>query len=211
MQCFPFYVYDEDGTNRRENITDWALQQFQTAHGSDVTKRDIFHYVYALLHDPAYRTRYAENLKRELPRIPLVGDSETFAALAAAGHALIDLHIGYETAPEYPLTEVYEQTATLSDIFHVEKMRLIEDKTAMQINPYLTLRGIPPEAHTYKLGNRSALDWVIDQYRVRGDSDPNRADEPEYIVRLVKRVVTVSVETMRIVASLPDLGLATQD
>ena len=90
-------------------------------------------------------------------------------------------------------------------------MRLIEDKTVLQINPYLTLRGIPPEAHTYKLGNRSALDWVIDQYRVRGDSDPNRADEPEYIVRLVKRVVTVSIETMRIVASLPDLGLAARD
>ena len=70
-QCFPFYVYDEDGTNRRENITDWALEQFRQAHGPDVTKWDIFHYVYALLHDPAYRTRYAENLKRELPRIPV--------------------------------------------------------------------------------------------------------------------------------------------
>ena len=81
-QCFPFYVYDEDGANRRENITDWALGQFQAAHGADVTKWDIFHYVYALLHSPAYRTRYAENLKRELPRIPM----EPPASLEAQRH-----------------------------------------------------------------------------------------------------------------------------
>jgi predicted helicase len=70
-QCFPFYTYSEDGSNRRENITDWALKQFQEQYGAEVTKRDIFHYVYAVLHSPQYRERYAENLKRELPRIPL--------------------------------------------------------------------------------------------------------------------------------------------
>ena len=86
-------------------------------------------------------------------------------------------------------------------------MRLSKDKTAVCVNPYLTLRGIPGEAHAYTLGSRSALEWLIDQYRVRGDSDPNRADDPKYIVRLVKRIVGVSVQTVQILSALPTLSL----
>ncbi len=108
-QCFPYYIYNEDGSNRRENITDWALAQFQARYGEQVTKRDIFHYVYALLHHPQYRERYAENLKRELPRIPLLDDSAAFAACVDVGKRLMELHLGYEQATEYPLTWVENQ------------------------------------------------------------------------------------------------------
>ena len=177
-----------------------------------MTKWEIFHYVYALLHHPGYRTRYAENLKRDLPRVPLVPDTETFAAFAAAGKRLADLHLTYETAAEYKLDRIIAAGATARTLFHVERMRLTKDKTAIVVNPSLTLAGIPAEAFDYRLGNRSALEWVVDQYRVSTDarsgitSDPNRADDPEYIVRLIGQVLTVSLETVAIVAALPPLA-----
>ncbi len=205
-QCFPFYVYDEDGSNRRENITDWALTQFRTHYGDDtISKWDIFHYVYGLLHHPGYRDKFADNLKRELPRIPFAPD---FRAFAAAGAELARLHLDYEKLEPYPLKWLETPGVPLS--YRVEdKMRLSKDKTTVIVNPSLTLAGIPPETFSYRLGNRSALDWVIDQYQVSEDkrsgirSDPNRPDDPEYIVRLVGQVVRVSVETVRIVAALP--------
>ncbi len=210
-QCFPLYTYNEDGSGKRENITDWALGQFRARYGADVTKQDIFHYVYALLHHPTYRERYAENLKRDLPRIPYVPDAETFRAFVAAGARLADLHLHYETAPEYQLDWQQAEGATYKSLFHVQQMKLTKDKTAVVVNPSLTLAGIPPEAFQYRLGNRSALEWVIDQYRITTEarsgitSDPNRPDDPEYIVRLIGRVLTVSLETVQIVANLPPL------
>jgi len=206
-QCFPLYTYDEDGSNRRENITDWALGQFQAQYGPDLTKRDLFHYVYAVLHSPQYRARYAENLKRELPRIPFVPGAEAFHAFVKAGARLADLHLNYETQDEYPLNWVENKTVPLS--YRVKKMALSKDKASIVVNESLTLTGVPPECFEYRLGNRSALEWVIDQYQVRTDArsgittDPNRADDPEYIVRLLGRVIAVSVETVRIVSSLP--------
>jgi len=206
-QCFPFYVYDEDGSNRRENITDWALTQFRTHYGDDTLgKWDLFYYVYGLLHHLGYRTKFADNLKRELPRIPFAPD---FRAFAAAGKELARLHLDYEKLDLYPLKWLETEGVPLS--YKVEdKMRLSKDKTALRVNPSLTLAGIPPETFQYRLGNRSALDWVIDQYQVSEDkrsgirSDPNRADDPEYIVRLVGQVVRVSLETVRIVNGLPE-------
>ncbi|MDE3229977.1 MAG: DNA helicase, partial [Chloroflexota bacterium] len=203
---FPYYVYDEDGSNRRENITDWALARFREAYGGEVTKRDIFHYVYGLLHHPAYRERYAENLKRELPRIPLVVGSAAFARCAEIGRTLADLHLSYETQPEHPALRWVEHPdggAGGRVSFAVRKMRLSPSRDAVIVNDTLTIEGIPPECFEYRLGNRSALEWVIDQYQVSEDkrsgitSDPNRADDPQYIARLVGRVVTVSVETVR--------------
>ena len=97
-QCFPYYTYAEDGSNRRENITDWALSQFQAKYGSEVTKWDIFHYVYAMLHHPQYRERYAENLKRDLPHIPLLHKKEAFLACVSIGKQLMDIHLNYEQA-----------------------------------------------------------------------------------------------------------------
>ncbi len=253
-QCFPLYTYALDGQIRRDNITDWALAQFQAAYGEHVTKPDIFHYVYALLHAPDYRARYAENLKRDLPRIPLVGKEAltppsegrpspasqarvgdksllpspvttgeggarlcdapgeglpgaAFEAFADAGRALAALHTGYEQGDEYPLTQLVNKDVPFS--WRVTRMKLSKDRTAVIVNDSLTLAGIPPEAFDYKLGNRSALEWVLDQYQVTTDKrsgltqDPNREGDPEYIAQLVRRVVTVSVQTVRIVNALP--------
>ena len=206
-QCFPFYTYAEDGTNRRENLTDWALQEFRAHYHDDaIAKWDIFHYVYALLHHPAYREKYAANLRRELPRIPLAPD---FWGFSRAGARLAELHVHYEQQPEYPLKWVEKAGAPLN--WRVDKMKLTPDKTALIYNNFLTLKGIPPEVFDYKLGNRSALEWVIDQYKVSTDprsgitNDPNRPDDPQYIVRLLGQVITVSLETIKIVASLPEL------
>lgn len=173
-----------------------------------------------MLHHPQYRERYAENLKRELPRIPFVGAGlapahigqpqglplRAFQSFVVIGARLADLHLNYERAKEYPLRWIENKDASFS--WRVRKMKLNADKTAVVVNESLTLAGIPPEAFAYRLGNRSALEWVIDQYQVRGDKrsqitrDPNRADDPEYIVRLIGRVVTVSVETVKAVREL---------
>jgi predicted helicase len=237
VQCFPLYTYAEDGSERRENITDWALQQFRTRYGDPtISKWDIFHYVYAVLHHPQYRERYAANLRRELPRIPFVGevgravpsapsserpkrgavgtprptnDASTFHAFAAAGKKLAELHVGYENQPEFPLHRRENPQSPLN--WRVEKMRLSKDKSSLTYNDFLTLDGIPPETFEYRLGNRSALEWVIDQYQVSTDkrsgitNDPNRPDDPEYIVRLIGQVITVSLETVKVVGGLPAL------
>lgn len=208
-QCFPFYTYDEDGDNRRENITDWALDRFRSNYRDDsITKWNIFHYVYGLLHHPRYHERYQANLKRELPRIPFAPD---FRGFAEAGARLARLHVGYEEQPEYRLRQVETPDVPLD--WRVEKMRLTSDKTQLRYNDFLTLDGLPAEAFEYRLGNRSALEWVIDQYRVTTDkrsgivNDPNRPDDPQYIVRLIGKVISVSLETVKIVEGLPELGV----
>ena len=209
-QCFPFYTYDENGRNRRENITDWALAQFRAHYGDKtIGKWDIFHYVYGLLHHPTYRERYQANLRRDLPYLPYTPD---FWGFAKAGRRLGEIHVGYEDVEEYPLRFVEMPDMPLD--WRVEKMKLSRDKTGIKYNDFLTLEGIPVKAFDYRLGNRSALEWVIDQYRVKTDkrsgivNDPNRADDPEYIVRLVGKVVAVSLETVEIVEGLPGLGSA---
>ena len=206
-QCFPYYVYDEDGSNRRENITDWALDYFRAHYRDDtITKWDIFHYVYGLLHHPTYRDRYQANLKRELPRIPF---APNFRAFAEAGARLADIHVRYEEQQEYRLGQI--ETPDLPLDWSVEKMQLSKDKTQLRYNDFLTLDGIPVEAFNYRLGNRSALEWIIDQYRVKTHkrsgivNDPNRTDDPQYIVRLIGKVISVSLETVKIVKALPDL------
>ncbi len=207
FQCFPFYTYDEDGTNRRENITDWALAEFQTHYADDtITKWDIFHYNYGLLHHPDYREKYEANLKRDLPHIPFVED---FWGFAKAGAALADLHVNYESQPEYDLEFV--QTPDVPLNWCVEKMKLSKDKTQIVYNNFLTLNGVPPKTFDYRLGTRSALEWVIDQYRVKTDrrsgivNDPPRTDDPQYIVKLLGKVITVSLETVDIIDNLPAL------
>ena len=220
-KCLPLYTYAVGGAIRRDNITDWALNQFQSATGDPtVTKQMVFYYVYAVLHHPTYRTRYAENLKRELPRIPppnrfAAGEGATpataFHQLADAGRQLAERHTGYETAPEYPLAQNVHSPTGQAFSWRVSKMKLSADKTSIRINDSLTLSGIPEATHTYRLGNRSALEWLVDQYQVSTDkrsgilSDPNRAADPEYIARLVRRIVTVSIETTKIIATLPAL------
>ena len=206
-QCFPFYTYDANGSNRRENITDWALEQFRARYrNGTITKWDIFYYTYALLHHSAYRERYQVNLKRDLPHLPYAPD---FWGFAKAGQRLGEIHIGYEDADEYPIKKVETPGKPLD--WRVEKMKLSKDKTQIKYNDFLTLDGIPAKAFDYRLGNRSALEWVIDQYRVKTDkrsgiaNDPNREEDPQYIVKLIGKVITVSLETVEIVESLPDL------
>ncbi len=206
-QCFPFYTYDEDGTNRRENITDWALENFRTHYRDDtITKWDIFHYTYGLLHHPDYREKYEANLKRDLPHIPFAKD---FWRFAKAGARLAEIHVTYESQPEYELKFIQNPDAHLN--WRVEKMKFSKDKTSLIYNEFLTLSGIPPRVHDYRLGTRSALAWVVDQYRVKTDkrsgivNDPNRADDPQYIVKLIGQVITISLETVDIVENLPTL------
>lgn len=218
---FPFYTYDQDGTNRRENITDWALEQFRSHYGDpSISKCDIFHYVYAVLHHPEYRERYAANLRRELPRIPFISappnaaggvEIALFREMVKIGKRLAEIHVQYEKQAEYALKKIENPGKKLD--YYVTKMRLSKDKTQIVYNDFLTLSGIPPETFEYRLGNRSALDWIIDQYQVSTDkrsgitNDPNRPDDPQYILRLIGQVITVSLETVKLVRSLPPLGL----
>ena len=204
-QCFPFYTYDEAGSNRRENITDWALDRFRSHYDDPaIGKWDVFYYVYGVLHQPAYREKFGDNLRLELPRIPLM---ENFRAFAEAGRKLGDLHVNYEEVEPWPLPWICPEGTPTS--FRVEKMRLSHDQTTLVVNETLSLADIPPEVFDYCLGNRSALGWVIDQYQVSTDkrsgivTDPNRDDDPEYIVRLVEKVVRVSLETVKIIAGFP--------
>ena len=158
-----------------------------------------------MLHHPGYREKFADNLKRELPRIPFAPD---FRAFAKAGEKLARLHLDYETLEPWKLKWIETPGMPLS--YRVEKMKLSKDKTTLVVNKWLTLADIPAETSEYRLGNRSALEWVIDQYQVSEDkrsgikSDPNREDDEEYIVRLIGQVVRVSVETVKIVKGLPD-------
>ena len=207
-QCFPFYTYDEDGTNRRENITEWALVQFRTHYQDDtISKWDIFHYNYGILHHPEYRERYQVNLKRDLPHIPFAKD---FWGFAEAGAKLAALHVNYEDQDEYD-TLKFIQTPNVPLNWRVEKMKLSKDKTSLVYNDFLTLDGIPAEAYQYRLGTRSALEWVVNQYCVKVDkrsgikNDPNLADAPRYIVELIGRVINVSLKTVEVVKNLPAL------
>jgi len=187
-QCFPL-----------SHLKDSAVEQFRARYTDpSITREDVFHCIYAVLHHPAYRERFAANLKRELPRIPFAPDFRTFAQ---AGRELARLHVDYESLPAWPLQAIENDSLPYSE--RVTKMKLSEDKQSIRINQSLTLTGIPPETFDYRLGSRSALEWVIDQYQVKGDSDPNREDDPHYIVLLVGQVVRASVETSRILKTLP--------
>ncbi len=210
-QSFPFYTYDEDGTNRKENITDWALAQFRAHYKDDtISKWDIFHYTYGILHHPEYREKYQANLKRDLPHIPFAPSIEAFWGLANAGARLADIHVNYESQPEYDKLKLV-QNLDVPLNWRVEKMKLAKDKTSLVYNDFLTIDGIPAKALDYRLGTRSALEWVINQSCVKTDkrsgivNDPNRADDPEYIVRLLGQVISVSLETVDIVGGLPAL------
>jgi predicted helicase len=201
-----------------------------------------FPLVYRLLHHPGYCQKYADILKRELPRIPFapanvpslrkskstratnnsraplapvlrgeglgVRGSAGFWAFAKAGEKLAKLHLDYEKLKPWDLDFIEKPGMPLS--YRVEdKMRLSKDKLRLTVNPSLTLATIPPETFNYRLGNRSALEWVIDQYQVSTDkrsgitSDPNRDDDPQYIVRLVGQVIRLSLETVKIINELP--------
>jgi predicted helicase len=206
---------DIEGYVRRDAITDAALADYRAAYGdASITKEDLFYHVYGILHAPDYRRKFAADLRKMLPRIPRPAKAEDFWAFSRAGRELARLHLNYETIEPYPLQEVI--TSTVED-WRVVKMRYPSkiDKTQIIYNGYLTLKGIPPEALAYVVNGKPAIEWVMERYQVTVDkdsgirNDPNdwcaEHANPRYIVDLVKRVVRVSVETVRIVNGLPAL------
>ena len=239
-QCFPLYLYDQQdedsgglfegqssGLQRRDAITDAGLAHFQTAYpGEEITKEDIFYYVYGLLHSPDYRDRYADNLTKELPRIPCVKTYADFRAFSDAGRALGDLHVNYETVEPYPVT--YKQgTPELWKIddpkafYRVTKMKFggkrgATDKTTVIYNANITMTDVPLEAYDYVVNGKPALEWVMERQVVKTDkasgivNDANdyaneTIGDPAYPLDLFRRVITVSLETMKIVRRLPEL------
>lgn len=222
-QTFPRYVYEVDTegslfSERTHNVTDATLAAFQRFHADDtITKDDIFFHVYGVLHHPTYRARYAAELRKMLPRLPMVAD---FHAYAAAGRALSDLHVGYESVDPYPLEEIATGPASLPDAerYRVQKMRhpTKGDVGAIVYNAHLTVSGIPERAYDYLVNGRPAIEWIMDRYQVRTDkdsgivNDPNAySDDHRYIVDLLRRIVTVSLRTLDIVDQLPAFEVLT--
>lgn len=246
-QCFPLYWYerndsvgglfDDDLSEyiKHDAITDEALEVFRKVYpqafdahgkaaprakkdgGAELTKEDIFYYIYGILHSPEYRQRFDANLKKELPRIPFAEDFKTFSL---TGRALAELHLNYETATPYPLRIQGDD----KNPGHVQKMKWgkrkdpvngkkIDDHTVLIYNENLTFREIPEVANDYKVNGRSPLEWVIDRYQVKTDkasgivNDPNEySEDPTYISGLIPRLVTVSMKTLDIVNQLPPLN-----
>lgn len=239
-QCFPLYLYDEEAqakacdtadlfvppaTNatkhpRRDAITDAGLGHFQEAYpGEIIAKEDLFYYVYGLLHSSEYRERYADNLSKELPRIPSVKSAVDFWAFSKAGRNLAHWHLNYETVEPYPLTIDAKGVQSDAD-YRVEKMKFAKkgDKSTVIYNGKITLRDIPAEAWDYVVNGKAALDWVMERQSVKTDkasgivNDANdwaieTMGNPKYPLELFQRVVTVSLETQKIVAALPQLDI----
>lgn len=224
-QCFPLYWYEERNADapmldlgmeadagdykRHDGISNFGLKQFRTAYGDPkIGKEDIFYYVYGLLHSTEYRTRFENDLKKELPRIPFAKD---FWAFSKAGRKLAELHLNYETIEPWPVKEESHGN------FRVTKMRFPKKgiRHTIHYNDTCTLSEIPDEAYEYIVNGKSAIEWLMERYAVTTDkdsgivNDPNDwCDEqgnPRYIIDLVKRIVRVSIETMKIVKKLPAL------
>jgi len=203
----PLYRYTADG-ERMDNITDWALEQFQK-HYKDkaISKENIFHYVYAVLHHPAYRAKYEINLKREFPRIPFYDD---FGKWAAWGKQLMDLHLNYESAKPYRLIREDKDSETIRKAIEPRLMARKENGV-IEMDTLTTLKGVPAEAWEYRLGTYSALEWILERYKERKPKDPTIrekfntykfADYKERVIDLLGRVCTVSVETMKIIGQM---------
>ncbi len=217
-QCLPLYRYHEDGT-RVSNITDWGLQQFRDHYNDEsITPEQIFAYTYAVLHDPVYREKYAIDLTRELPRLPFHGD---FAEWVTLGQELLDLHIGFELEEPYLLKRV-DKALTGRRMGSQPKvlLRVDKDKGIVRLDERTSLENVPESVWDYRLGNRSALEWILDQYKEKTPRDPTIrehfntykfADYKEKVIDLLQRVTTVSLRTNEIVDSLAKLSKLIDD
>ena len=218
-----------DGYRRVDNVTDATLASYREHYGdAGITKEDIFFYVYALLHHPEYRERYEDDLKKMLPHIPRAAGFHTYASV---GRELADLHVNYERVEPYP--SVQEEASLHAPADPWERYRIGERKmrfpklgrrdkdfTRLEYNDYVTLTGIPAEAQGYSISGRSPLEWIIDRYHVKTDkasgivNDPNdflrEQGRPDAIVDLIKRLVTVSMRTQELLATLPPLEIPEQ-
>lgn len=233
-QCFPLHLYEgiEDNNGlfanrsggKKDGITDAGLTRFKAAYPAEqITKDDIFYYVYGLLHSEEYREKYADNLSKQLPRIPCVKKAEDFWAFSKAGRALADLHVGYEAVKPYDVT-LDTGSKKIKDFtereYYVTKMKFAQkgDKSTVIYNDFITIRDIPVEAYDYVVNGKSAIEWVMERQCVKEDKDSgiiNDANlyatetvgDPAYPLKLFQRVITVSLETMKIVRSLPKLDI----
>jgi predicted helicase len=202
--------------NKFDNVTDWAQRQFGTHYDKgkppkrSITKDAIFHYVYGILHDPIYRRKYALNLKREFSRIPFYAD---FWKWAEWGEKLVALHIGYEMVEPWPLerTDTPDVKSRKAGLAPKAMLKADKDAGTIRLDSETQLTGVPPEAWNYRLGNRSALEWILDQYKEKTPKDPTIrekfntyrfADHKEKVIDLLKRVTRVSVETMKIIETM---------
>lgn len=241
-QNFPLYCYDDSTADigdlfsasqsemdryvRCDGVTDWILSTARKQYGSKVGKEDIFYYVYGILHSPEYRTTFAADLKKSLPRLPLVDFADDFLAFSKAGRDLAELHLNYEKVEPYAGCRIlYAPFTNRGDglNYRVEKMRFgkldskTPDKTKIYYNQHITVEGIPLEAYNYVVNGKSAIEWIMERYAVtiNKDSliknDPNdwaaEHNDEKYILNLLLRIITVSLETMKIVAALPKLKL----
>lgn len=232
-RLFPMYWYSQTGAEgdsdlfigepgdnyrRHDAISDKTLADFRKRYGeTEIIKEDIFYYVYAIFHSPEYKTRFASNLRKMLPRVPYAKD---FFAFSKVGRELAKWHVDYETVRPYALQQHSNALAlNPKEQYKVEKMAFGRtdgkiDRSIIVYNSHVTLSGVPPEAYEYEVNGKSAVEWLMDRYKITVDknsgirNDPNDwSDDPEYILKLVKRIVRVSVETVRIVKSLPELGV----
>ncbi len=241
-QCFPLYWYDSSDADvidlfnqgaekqmdrhvRKDGVTDWILNTARKQYGYKVTKKDIFYYVYGLLHSPDYRTTFATDLKKSLPRLPLVEKADEFWAFSKAGHKLADLHLNYETIEPYRKCRVmYAPLTTKGESvnYYVEKMRFgkIDSKTAdksiIYYNHSISIEDIPAEAYEYVVNGKSAIEWIMERFAITTDkksgiiNDPNdwarEHNDEKYIFNLLLRIINVSVQTVKIVKGLPKLN-----
>ena len=238
-QCFPLYWYEPnknrqrtlfDGANendayiRRDGITDWILKEVRRRFGNahNITKEMIFYYVYGILHSRDYRERFADDLKKSLPRIPIVDKVEDFTAFSDFGRKLAELHLKYETVAPYPGVVVKGDRPADPDnpddyaYFRVEKLKPNDDKTTIYYNHNITIENIPEEAYRYVVNGKSAIDWIIERYCVSQDkktlivNDANdwakEHHKPRYILDLLLSVINVSVQTVEIMGALPKLS-----
>ncbi|MFZ7306413.1 type ISP restriction/modification enzyme, partial [Avibacterium avium] len=237
-QCFPLYLYEEDKKeqgkyHRTDAITDQGLTYFTEYYADfNIQKEDIFYYIYGLLHSEEYRQRYADNLKKQLPRIPRVKNAKDFWLFVQAGRALAELHLHYDQVPMYDGVlfsgglKIIEDKLTGGGIafkpedFYVEKMKFVKkaDKSKVKYNEKFTIENIPLEAFDYIVNGKSALEWVMERQSVKVDKDSgliNDANDwaketmhnPKYPLELFLRVITVSLRTREIVQCLPKLEI----
>ena len=206
-QCLPLYRYTENG-KCVDNITNWGLIQFREHYNNEnITPEDIFAYVYAVFHNPEYRQKYEIDLKQDFPRIPLYDDFDKWAII---GNELLDLHINFETVEPYGLKLV----ETTDKLLPTPILKADKEKGIIRLDSNTQLIGVPKEAWEYQLGQRSALEWVLNQYQEKKVKDPTIkekfdtyrfADYKEQVIDLLQRVCTVSVKTMALISDMNDM------
>jgi predicted helicase len=227
-QCFPLYYYEEQNKQsptlfdivgeseytRRDGISDFILERAKKQYGNNVCKEDIFYYVYGILHSSDYRNIFINDLKKKLPRIPLIEDVRDFWRFSKAGRQLAELHINYESMPSYEGVQV---SGLDSNFFKVVRMHFPSknQKDTIIYNSKITISNIPVKAYKYVVNGKSAIEWIMERYKINNDdkngikNDPNdwaeEVGNPRYILDLLLSIINVSVQTVDIVDGLPKL------